>query len=280
VISGSELAGLSRRRFHFRWFAGNRAVVGGGSEDTYVAGAAAVVVVTLAIPTDAPRGDAVDRLITALAVAVREAGGEAERVGTDAVVAAFPSVGSGVTAALEIHRRLGTTQGDDVSVPGRIGVLALETVLSPDGEALAAAIVTAHRLAAAARPGTIVLSERARDALSSDVAATVERVDVAGTRAYLLAPGPLGPPLQRRTVLSGLAGAAALGVVGAAVALSIRHVRPGVDPRPIALGVLRFKAPNVPEADLWIRDAVRDALNTQLAEPPVSGCTRASSSIF
>ncbi|MGH7893776.1 MAG: DUF4440 domain-containing protein, partial [Candidatus Binatia bacterium] len=97
-------------------------------------------------------------------------------------------------------------------------------------------------------------------------AATVERIAVADTRAYLLAPPPMGPPVGRRTVLSGLAGAAALGAVGAAVALSFRRVAPHVDPRPIALGVLRFRAPGVAEADLWIRDAVRDSLNTQLAE--------------
>jgi TolB-like protein len=240
--------------------------VAGGSEDTYVAGAAAVVVATVALPTDAPPGDRPERLLAMLALAVRESGGEAERVASDGIVAAFPSVTSGVTAALDIHRKLGLAQADEGPADGRVGVLALETVLSPDGEPLAAAIAAAHRLAAAARPGTIVLSERARDALPAGVAATVERVDVTGMRAYLLVPTPQGPPLKRRTVLSGLAGAAALGAVAAAVALSIRRVRPDADPRPIALGVLRFRAAGVAEPDLWIRDAVRDALNTQLAD--------------
>src|SRR5262249_39714051 len=108
--------------------------------------------------------------------------------------------------------------------------------------------------------------EGARDALPPDVAATVERLDVAGMRAYLLAPPPLGPSVGRRTVLSGIAGAAALGAVGAVVAMSIHRAKHGVDPRPVALGVLSFRAQGLADSDLWIRDAVRDALNTQLAE--------------
>lgn len=238
----------------------------GGSDDTYVAGAAAVVVATIVLPADTPPGDRIERLLAILSLAVRESGGEAERATPDGIVAAFPSVGAAVAAAGEIHRRLSLAQADEGPIDARVGVLALETVLSPDGEALAAAIAITHRLAAAARPGTIMLSERAREALPSDEAATAERIDVAGTWAYLLIPAPQGPPLKRRTVLSGLAGAAAVGAVGAAVVLSIRRSQPHVDPRPIALGVLRFRAPGVADADLWIRDAVRDALNTQLAE--------------
>jgi TolB-like protein len=252
-------------RFPFRWFASNKAVVAGGSGDTYVADAAAVVVATVALPPGTPP-DHLDRLLASLALAVRESGGEAERAVPEGIVAAFPSVSAAVAAALEIHRRIEVAQADAGPADGRVGVLALDTVLSPDGEPLAEAVATAQRLAAAARPGTIVFSERARDVLPSDVATTIERIDVGGMLAYLLASPPQGPPIKRRTVLSGLAGAAALGAVGAAVALSIRRTRPQGDPRPIALGVLRFRAPGVTEPDLWIRDAVRDALNTQLAE--------------
>jgi TolB-like protein len=240
-------------------------VVAGGPEDTYVAGAAAIVVVMVAPPTDVPVPRHPERLLGMLTSAARECGGEAERV-PDGIVAAFPSVTSGVTAALAIHRTMNLAPAAEGPVEGRIGVLALDTVLSPDGEPLSAAIATTRHLAAAARPGTIVLSERARDALPGDVSAAVERIDVDGMRAYVLVPPHEGLPFKRRTVLSGLAGAAALGAVGAAVALSVRHRAPAGDPRPIALGVLRFRAPGVDEADLWIRDAVRDALNTQLAE--------------
>ncbi len=228
------------------------------SEGTWIGGAAAVLVATLEPASEAHVGLVVQ--------AVREEGGEAERTPSDDVVGAFPSVGSGVAAALGIHRRLASTEPGDMPIESRIGVLALETVLSPDGESLAEATATARALAVAARPGSLVLSERARDALPGDLAATVEPIDVAGMRAYLLVPPPLPPPLARRTILSGLAGAAALGAVGAVVALTLRRARPEGDPRPIALGVLRFRAPGVPEADLWIRDAVRDSLNTQLAE--------------
>ena len=200
-------------------------------------------------------------MLATLVLAAREAGGEAERPTSDSIVAAFPTATASVLAGFEVHRQITLA-----AIEGRVGVLALDTVLSPDGQPLGAAIASAHRLAAAARPGTIALSERARDALPPELAATAERVDVDGMRAYLLAPPSLGPPVERRTVLRGIAGAAALGAVGAAVALSLRRVTPGADPRPIALGVLRFRAAGVAEPDLWIRDAVRDALNTQLAE--------------
>jgi len=241
--------------------------VAGASEDTWVGGAAAVLVATLTPAGDAPPAERLESLLALLAVVVREAGGEAERTTSDGIVAAFPSVVASVTAALEIHRRLALAGARDTTLEERVGVLALDTVLSPDGEVLAAAVATTRQLAAAARPGTLVFSERARDALPGDMAALVERIDVGDMHAYLLAPPPMGPPLARRTVvLSGLAGAAALGAVGAAVALSLRRVTSSVDPRPIALGVLRFRAPGVAESDLWIRDAVRDSLNTQLAE--------------
>jgi TolB-like protein len=239
--------------------------VASGSGETYVAGAAAIVVATVTVPDDAPVGS-LERLLAVLAITAREGGGEAERADGDAIVAAFPTVGAAMEAVLDMHRRLALAQADEGPSDARIGLLALETLLSPDGEPLATAVTTARRLAAAARPGTIVLSERARDVLPADMAATLERIDVAGTRAFLLVPPPQGPPVKRRTVLSGIAGAAALGAVAGAVALSLRRARPLEDPRPIALGVLRFRAPGVAEADLWIRDAVRDALNTQLAE--------------
>jgi TolB-like protein len=241
-------------------------VVAGGTEDAYVAGAAVILVATVAAPTDVPPADRTERVLANLANAAREAGGQAERLAPDAIVAAFSSVTSGVTAALAIHRTLQVAQIEEGPIDGRIGVLALETVLSPDGKPLAEAVTESRRLADAARPGTIVLSEHARDALPSDVGAAVERIDADGIRAYLLVPGPEGRPLRRRTVLSGLAGATALGAVGAAVAFSLRRSLPPADPRPIALGVLRFRAPGVGEGDLWIRDAVRDALNTQLSE--------------
>jgi TolB-like protein len=220
----------------------------------------------LSRPADTEADERVEQLLAMLALAIREGGGEAERLDPDGLVAVFPTVSASLTAALAMHRRLGVA-ADAPSAPDvRIAVLALDTVMSPDGMPLAAAVDTAEDLASAARPRTIVLSERARDALPADLAATVERIDVAGTRAYLLAPPAMGPPLQRRTVLSGLASAAALGAVGAAVAWFVRRMNPDVDRRPIALGVLRFRAPGVADADLWIRDAVRDALNTQLAE--------------
>jgi TolB-like protein len=240
--------------------------VAGVAEDTWIGGAAAVLVATLVPADGAPPSERLEPLLALLAAIVREAGGEAERATSGGIVAGFPSVTACVAAAFEIHRRLGLADLGDTRIEERVGVLALETVLSPDGEALAAAVATARELAAAARPGTLVLSERARDTLPSNAAATVERIDVADMRAYLLAPPPMGPPLARRRVLSGLAGAVALGAVGAAVALSLRRVAPDVDPRPIALGVLRFQAPGVAESDLWMRDAVRDSLNTQLAE--------------
>ena len=233
----------------------------GTSEDTYVGGAAAVLVACVESPGDGVP-DGLEGLLATLIAVVREADGEAERLGSSAIMAGFATLGSCVQAALEIHRRLA---GDD-RVQGRVGVLALDTVLSTEGEALATAVATAERLAAAARPGTLVVSARARDALPADLAANAERIDVHGLHAYLLAPSPAGPPVTRRSVLSGIAGAAALGAAGAAVVLSLRRREPSAAEQRLALGVLRFKAPGVAEGDLWIRDAVRDGLNTQLSE--------------
>lgn len=241
-------------------------MVPGGPADTYVSGVEAVLVATLAPAGEAPPADCIDRLLAMLGLVVRDAGGEAERMAPDGIVAGFPAVASSVAAALEIQRRLALSDTGEARIEGRVGVLALGTVISPDGEALAAAMATARRLAAAARPGTLVLSERALDVLPSELAATVERIDLGDLRAHLLVPPPMGPPLARRTVLSGIAGAAALGAVGAAVALSLRRGDSLGGAQRIALGVLRFKAAGVADADLWIRDAVRDGLNTQLSE--------------
>ncbi len=98
-----------RSRFSFLRNASNKVLVRGGSEDTYVAGAAAVVVATLDASAKALAGDGVEGLLASLALAAREAGGEAERLVVDGIVAAFASISSSVSAAFEMHRRLGST---------------------------------------------------------------------------------------------------------------------------------------------------------------------------
>ena len=78
----------------------------GASEDTWVGGAAAVLVATLTSAAAAPPAERLEPLLALLVAIVRETGGEADRATPDGIVAAFPSVAAGVAAAFEIHRHV------------------------------------------------------------------------------------------------------------------------------------------------------------------------------
>ena len=221
--------------------------------ETYVAKAATVFVVTVTPAEGSETRDAVGEQIDVAEALVREVGGAAERAGPDAIVAAFPAAALGITAALAIRGRL--------SRAVRIGLHAGEAVLTAEGSALRAAVDVAWRLAAAARPGTIVVSAAARSALPARVG--VEEIDVDGLHAFLIVAGPAWP---RRAVLTGIAGAAVVGAVGAIVVIAMRRRAPAPGTRRLTLAVLQFKASTGAPDDAWIHVAVRDGLNTQLSE--------------
>ena len=222
---------------------------------TYVAKAAAVLVVTVTPPESGETPEALGQPIDVAEAMVREAGGAIERTGRDAMVAGFLTATSGVTAALAIRGRL--------SGAVRIGMHAGDAVLTTEGSALRAAVDVAWRLAAAAHPGTIVVSEAARPAVPAEI--DVQALDVDGVHAFLLMWPTTGPAWPRRAVLTGIASAAALGAVGAIVVIARRRV-PVSGERRLTVAVLQYKVSAVTPDDAWIRDAVRDGLNTQLSE--------------
>ena len=159
-------------------------------------------------------------------------------------------------AALAIRGRL--------SGAVRIGMHAGEVVLTAEGSALRAAVDAACRLAAAANPGTIVVSDAARPALPAETDA--QAVDVNGLHAFLILSPTTGRAWPRRAVLASIAGAAALGAVGAIVVIALRRRTPVPGERRLTVAVLQYKVSAVAPDDAWLRDAVRDGLNTQLSE--------------
>jgi TolB-like protein/ketosteroid isomerase-like protein len=223
---------------------------------THVAKAAAVLVVTV---TRSERGESEDALEQRIEVAealVREGGGEVERTGRDALVGGFPAVTAGVTTALAIRDRL--------SGAVCIGMHAGEVVLTAEGAALRAAVEVAGRLAAAAHPGTIVVSDAARPALPAGT--DVQAIEVDGLHAFLILSSMTGRAWRRRTVVASIAGAAALGAIGAILVIAVRRRTPVPGERRLTLAVMQYKVSAVAPDDAWIRDAVRDGLNTQLSE--------------
>src|SRR5207245_8878124 len=74
------------------------------------------------------------------------------------------------------------------------------------------------------------------------------------------------PAWPRRAMLTGIASAAALGAVGAIVVIARRRRVPVSGERRLTVAVLQYKVSAVTPDDAWLRDAVRDGLNTQLSE--------------
>ncbi len=214
---------------------------------TQVAKAVAVLVVTVTRSESGESEDTLEQRIEVAEAVVREVGGEAERMGRDAIVGGFPAITSAVTAALAIRDRL--------SGAVRIGM---------HGSVLRAAVDVSCRLAAAANPGTIVVSDAARPALPAETDA--QAVDVNGLHAFLILPPTTGRAWPRRAVLASIAGAGALGAVGAIVVIAQRRRTPVPGERRLTVAVLQYKVSADAPDDAWLRDAVRDGLNTQLSE--------------
>ena len=225
---------------------------------TYVAKAAAVLVV---IVTPLERGedrDAREQPIDLADAVVGEAGGQARRIGPDSLVAGFPAVAAALTAALALAGRL----ADGV----RVGMHAAEVLLTTEGAALGAAVDRARRLAAAAGPGTIVVSEAARADIPASIG--VRDIDVGGLHALLIVPPMPAAAWPRRAILTGVTGAVALGAIGMVVVTTMRRRSSAPGEHRLTVAVLQYKVSALSPDDVWIRDAVRDGLNTQLSEIP------------
>src|SRR5262249_23381165 len=153
-----------------------------------------------------------DADLAAAAALVHQAGGVAERAGPEAMVAAFPTLREGIGVALAVAVRWPETL--------RVGLHAVATVLSADGARLREAPAAATRLAAAGRPGTIVVSASGRSGLPRN--AIVHDIAVDGGAACVVAVPPRGAAVPRRTVLL-VGGLFAVG--GVLAVLSVRRRR-------------------------------------------------------
>lgn len=222
--------------------------------------------------------------------------GRAEPQAGDSIFASFESVVAAVEAALRIQRQLAEESEPSRPVRLRIGVHFGDVLVLPEGSALGDAINVAARLCALARPGTVCISAGVYRQVRTRFEDPVE--DLGRQRlknisdpvnAYLIVPRHAGV-VRRRLRIPPLAFAAA-GLVMLAVAASfLWRARPAEnrpaariptpamvarpdDPHPVAaeattevvLGVMLFRSRGDDKENAWMREALRDGLNTQLS---------------
>jgi class 3 adenylate cyclase/TolB-like protein/ketosteroid isomerase-like protein len=219
---------------------------------------------------------------------VAEARGRAEPVAGDAILATFDSVAAAVEAAIRIQKRIGDETFADMRLQLRIGVHFGDVLLGEGGtQAHGDAINVASRLQQLARPGTVCVSDgvyrQIRHRLGEQVIdlgrQTLKNISDP-VRAYVIVPGTPSngrrPARRRRWLLA--AGGGAL-VVLATLWLARGHLPLGVAspgqrppsadvapaPPAVTLGVMVFKQLGDHPAHSWMRDAMRDGLNTQLS---------------
>lgn len=221
---------------------------------------------------------------------VGEMRGRSEPKAGDSILATFESVAAAVGAAIAIQTRIGERTFADMPMLLRIGV-HFGDVLQTGGGWHGDAINVASRLQQLARPGTICVSEGVYRQIRSRIGVAV--VDLGRQRlknisdplrAYLLVPGDekLAPPRRRAAwsaaaVVAVLAGAllwwqreriAELSTAGAPV---VPPAEVAAEPAEVAapvvtLGVMIFKQLGDSADDhAWMREAIRDGLNTQLS---------------
>jgi adenylate cyclase len=235
---------------------------------------------------------AVERLQSLTRGIIAETGGRAEPVAGDSLFATFESVVAAVDAALRIQRRLAEEEFAGRRLQVRIGI-HYGDVLFRKTVAFGDAINVAARLQTLARPGTVCVSEgvqrhvwRKLDAKFEDLGQQRLKNISDPVHAYLIVPQlevaePARPhrslwPIGVVVVLV----AAILGVVAAR-----RYAnRPGVAPirsslargptlppastedeGRVALGVMLFRPLRDDPASAWMREVLRDGLNTQLS---------------
>jgi class 3 adenylate cyclase/TolB-like protein/ketosteroid isomerase-like protein len=226
---------------------------------------------------------------------VVELQGTAEPQAGDSICATFESVVSAVEAALRIHRRLADDEHPERRLRLRIGIHFGDVLVMQGGGALGDAINVAARLCALARPGTVCISAGVYRHVRGRFEEPIE--DLGRQRlknisdpvhAYLIVPQSAGAVRRRRRALPWLyASAAILAFVSAFAMWSVwpkraRSVLPVVpaarveaaaekDDMPpdeaseVTLGVMLFKPLREDPEHLWMRDALRDGLNTQLS---------------
>lgn len=200
---------------------------------------------------------------------LRIAGGDAEALAANAVVAVFDEPAQAVTAATRLHLH---AIGGEAAGRWRAGVYVADLELTGDGTATLAAIDRAMALARVARPGTTAVTTDALPALGHLRDAIVEpldAIDVPGMppgSVRLIVPQWSSPVFPRRRMVALLAGAAAVGGAGAITWIATRR-SPGPDePRHLTIVVGPFRSSGSDETSAWIGPALRDGLDTQLTE--------------
>jgi class 3 adenylate cyclase/TolB-like protein len=241
---------------------------------------------------------AVDSLKVLVQSIIADHSGSGVSVAGDAFFATFDSVVAAVSAAIEIQRRIAAQEFAGRRLRIRIGVHYGDLLLR-EGATLGDAINVAARLESIARPGTICISDgvyrhvrRRFDEAFEDLGLQRLKNISEPVHAYLIVPrGHEETERPRQRPLGAwAAGAGLLAVVVVAAGLGWRHwTRPGTTPRPpspraagtipagaapadshatdqVTLGVMLFKPLGAEEETAWMREALRDGLNTQLSE--------------
>ncbi len=225
---------------------------------------------------------AVEALRALVQDVLSETHGRSEPQAGDAIFATFESVVAAVDAALQIQRRLATTELAGRRLQIRIGVHFGDVLLREGGAAFGDAINVAARLQALARPGTVCISDgvyrhvyKRFDEQFVDLGRRQLKNISHPVHAYLIVPRDAERRRRwprTRWLLAG--GALATVALAGLLIVHRRAAPPAVGSQPaatapseqVALGVMLFK-PLGPEGENdWMREALRDGLNTQLAE--------------
>lgn len=230
----------------------------------------------------------VRRLQAIVGTIVTDLQGCAEQRAGDAICATFESVVSAVQAALRIHEQLAHEGSPGRRLRLRIGVHFGDVLVMEGGGALGDAINVAARLCALARPGTVCISEGVYRHVRGRFDEPVE--DLGRQRlknisdpvhAYLMVPRSAGRARRRWAHLSWLYAAAGIFMIASAAWMwpfwpkTGRSAGAGLAPAavetksenasPVTLGVMLFKPLRDDPEHLWMREALRDGLNTQLS---------------
>ena len=222
------------------------------------------VLVAVVHPGDGLGHDRIEGVRHAALELLRTAGGDAEPLGDDGIVAVFDDPGVALEAASRLHQQA-------AGVTWRAWLRARDIVMTGEIATSLAAVERAETLAGLTHPGTTAVAASELPSLGSLKGVNVRELDAVtlpgepGARVLLLTPGPPERPAVARRRLLFLAGTVALGGAGAVTWLATRR-RPHVAGERLTLGVGPFRTSGLEPGREWIAISLRDGLNTQLTE--------------
>ena len=235
----------------------------------------------------------VRRIRTLVGTIAAERGGQADPQAGDAIVVRFESVLAAVQTALHVQEQLAAGATGERPLRLRIGIHFGDVLVEQGGTALGDAINIAARLCALARPGTICVSAGVYRHVRGRFDDPVEDLGRQHLKnisdpihAYLIVPRGGERARRRSRVMAAALAAAGLAMValvlwlwpfarkhgspltqapalqGETAAGPAAREAPGHE---VTLGVMLFKPLRDDPEHLWMRDALRDGLNTQLS---------------